>query len=289
MRSSTSQRRSSKVPDVLSLIAGLQSEGRSAVSRELRSSEKPSARTLECWQVIGSERCPIAQGRRFVFPHGRRSAYSAPSDILMSSQPDDGHSEEGELVPRDRAQALVEDVYSQLYSVHVLWRMWVTFFSRDAIDVVRRDTVFTFGVIQQLLYKGIILGLDQLLELPVTKGNRHHASMGRLVLDLPASRTDVAREARKRLRTLRKECAAITEWRDVIAHRDVDVALEMRVLDEVKVRTVRLALLELTSIFNSISHVHDINLLCTLDPDEDPSPFDAPVLIERLRRTNAPG
>jgi hypothetical protein len=184
----------------------------------------------------------------------------------------------------NRAQALVEDVYGQLFSVHVLWRMWVTLFSREAIDVLRRDTMFTFGVFHQLLYRGIILGLDQLLELPVTKGGKQHASVGRLVLDLPRVHAVVGRDARKRLDTLRKECAAIADWRNAIAHREVDVALEIKVLDEIKVHTVRHALRELTSIFNSISQVHDMNLICSCDPDEDPSPFDAPALVELLRR-----
>jgi hypothetical protein len=191
---------------------------------------------------------------------------------------------EGALVIPDRRQALFEDVYGQMHRLHTHWRLYVTFFgSREAVEVVSRAGMFTFGVLQDVLFEAIVLGLDRLLASSSADGDRPQASVARLVTWIPQEDAGLARELRKRLTRLRADCTQVTERRKrIVAHRDLAIALKDSSLDDVGIRTVRHALEELSAILTSLSAKYYGGMPCNFRPDMDADAFDADVLLERL-------
>lgn len=187
-----------------------------------------------------------------------------------------------ELVKPEPNQALFEDVYGQMHSLHTRWRIYVTFFgSRDAVGIARSVAPHTFGQLQAILSAAIILGIDQLLE---SHGHKTPASMAILVARMPETDAVLQRTLRRRLGRLRAQCKAISAQRNqLLAHRDLEAILDPSLLNAPTVRSVRMAITELSSILDELSAKHHGGMSCAFSPDTDPDVFDADVLLASLR------
>ena len=143
----------------------------------------------------------------------------------MSNLPDDL---EGELVARNRRQALFEEIWDQMYRLHTNWRLWVTLFGdRNAVDVLIKSAWVTFGAIQYLVHDEIILGIQRLLNPRSGKRGRSAASMESLLALMAPADAALRRRLSRDLDQLRRDCVDISKWRHRrIAHRDLSTALE---------------------------------------------------------------
>jgi hypothetical protein len=164
--------------------------------------------------------------------------------------------------------------------------LYVTFFgSRKAVEAVSRAGMFTFGALQDVLIEAIVLGLDRLLAFSSGDGDRPQASVARLVTWMPPEDAGLARELRKRLARLKRDCTKVSERRKrLVAHRDLAIVLKQSSLEDIRIRTVRHALEELSAILTSLSEKYYGGMPCNFHPDTEADPFDADVLLARLAK-----
>lgn len=195
-------------------------------------------------------------------------------------------ADKGGLVERDTRTILFEDVYSQLHRLHRHWRLYVTFFgSRAAAAVVQRDGWrFTFGSFQDLLLDGIVLNLWNLLG-DVRAAGTHQASIAQLLEHLPPEAEMLRTSSTQRLTALRTLCSAFKMRRDkVIAHRDRAIVLAEASVDPMSILAFRQAVTEMSAILTEISEAYYSEPWpCPFHPDTEAEPFDADILLEKLR------
>ena len=191
-------------------------------------------------------------------------------------------NDKGELVTPDRGQALFEEVYSHLHTIHAHWRMHATLFSADAVPTLREIAPFTFGIIQGLLIDRVVLGIDQLLE---QAGRSTPASLATLVSRIPDDDAATRRALTRRLTRLRTICEAISVHRNkVIAHREISVVVDGESMPRLGAQQIRKAIHELSEVLDIMStRYYGGTMSCLFRPDVDPSPFDADILIAALK------
>jgi hypothetical protein len=191
--------------------------------------------------------------------------------------------ETGELVHPTHRQALFEDVFSQLHRLHMHWWMYVTFFGdRQAVETVRRAASRTFAEINELLLEAIVLDLSRLLaQTRGKRGERNACVQALLGLGSVEDKKSMS-PLYKDLERVKSRCATVFDWRKrVVAHRSQDTALKGPP-PKIYIRTVRQALVDLSSLLQSVSDVYGMNMRCDFGPDTEPDQFDADVLLARV-------
>lgn len=199
----------------------------------------------------------------------------------MSNLPDDL---EGELVARNGRQALFEEIWDQMYRLHTNWRLYSTLFGdRQAVDVLLRSAIITFGAIQHLVREAIILGIQRLLDPGSGNRGRKTASIESLLALMPPTDAPLRRRLRKDLDRLRRDCDDISKWRHRrIAHRDLSTALEEHPepLEPIKIQTVWTALNGLSAMLGTFSAHYQLGMSC--DFEGAITDLDADELLRRL-------
>lgn len=97
--------------------------------------------------------------------------------------------------------------------------------SPERIELLNGTGAFFFGVVEDVLWDDVILGLARITDKPVTS-KKQNLTIQRLALMLPES--EIAIQVKELVDVAVAKAASIKPWRDKrLAHNDLDLALEV--------------------------------------------------------------
>jgi len=136
---------------------------------------------------------------------------------------------------------LFEELCDEATTLTRYWALWQQLYSNQQyVDLMRETAIHFFGMHQQLLREAILLRIHRLLDNAGSHDDQTASLETLLQMLLERDAAPLGRRLKKQLKTLRKQCADVKDWRHrQIAHLDLrTVFMRGAPLKPVQVQTV---------------------------------------------------